>query len=78
MTHTQNNGNGARFGRFMSVVVAGCLVAGVAGLWAMSAGLARLDERVANWTTIFEQRFETLDREIRDQDRRLDRLEQNP
>jgi len=65
-----------RFGRFVNVVVAGCLVAGVAGLWAMSSSLARLEERVSNWNTIFEQRFEILDRDVRDQDRRIDALEQ--
>jgi len=52
---------GDRFSRFLLTVVAGALVVGVAGLWAMNASVARLEERVSNWTQIYEDRFERMD-----------------
>lgn len=66
---------GDAFSRFIGVVVAGALVAGVSGLWVMNASLARLEERVSNWSTIFEERFEQTTSDLQDMDRRLDALE---
>lgn len=64
-----------RFTKFILSIVAVILAAGVLGLWQMTANVARLEERVGLWTKVFESRFVETSKEVRDLDRRVDRLE---
>lgn len=39
-------------------VIGGVLVAGVIALWSMNATVSRLEERISNWTKIYDKRFD--------------------
>jgi hypothetical protein len=64
-----------RFTKMVLGIVAVLIGAGVIALWQMTANVARLEERVGLWTRVFETRFEDTAKQVRDLDRRVDRLE---
>ena len=64
-----------KFTKMILAIVATLIGAGVIALWQMTSNVARLEERVGLWTRVFETRFEDTAKQVRDQDRRLDRLE---
>lgn len=43
-------------------VMAALVATGVTGLWSLSVNVGRLEERVAAWTTLYEKRFDGMDR----------------
>lgn len=62
----------------IAVTVMGALIAaGVLGIWSMSQSVTRLEERVASWTNIFERRMETFADEQREQNKRINGMENN-
>lgn len=68
---------GDKFTKLILTVVATLIAAGVIALWQMTANVARLEERVGLWTRVFETRFEDTARQVRELDRRIDRVELN-
>jgi hypothetical protein len=63
------------FTRIAVSVIGAVIAGGVIGIWSMGQSVARLEERVASWTVIFERRMESFDKELREQDHRVDGLE---
>lgn len=43
-------------------VIATLIGSGVIGLWSLSVNVGRLEERVSAWTTLYEKRFDGMDR----------------
>lgn len=72
---SENATNSDAFAKWLLGIVASLIAAGVVALWSMSGNVARLDERVALWTQVFEKRFDAAAKSVDDVTRRLDRLE---
>lgn len=45
-------------------VLATLIGSGVIGLWSLSVNVGRLEERVATWTTLYEKRFDGMERKF--------------
>ena len=71
----QDDGRDDKFTKMILGVVASLMAAGVIALWQMTANVARLEERVGLWTRVFETRFEETSKQVRELNRRVDRLE---
>lgn len=60
------------WGRIATTVIAGLLLAGVSALFYMGSALTRLEERVANWSQVFEKRIDGFESKY---DRKFDRFD---
>ena len=71
-----------RFTKIAFAVVTTLITTGVVGIWSMSTSLSRLEERVAIWTQVgndrmaaISSRVDQVEKNQRDTDRRLGVLE---
>lgn len=57
------------FTKWLLTITATILVAGVIAMWTLSSNVAKLEERVANWTQVFQTRLDSYNgtlKEIQD------------
>jgi hypothetical protein len=50
--------------KFMVIVLSPIIAAGVIGVWTLSISVYRLDERIAVWTKLYEEKFVSLDKSV--------------
>lgn len=44
--------------------IASLIAAGVTGLWMMSVNMGRIEEKIASWTSIYEKRFDGMEKRL--------------
>lgn len=55
-------------------VITGLIATGVAGLWTLSRDVAKLEERIANWTATYQTSYVVMQGEMKALNHRIDGL----
>jgi len=71
------NGDHLKFERIVQMLLVGLVTAGVAGLWAMTANIARLEERMDNYIEVQRETNQAVTHRLEQIDDRIRLIERN-